>query len=77
VFDNADVEVRSGWAGERCVSRDRKPLIGEVGEGLLCFVAMGSRGFSWAPIAGEMLASHVAGAPEPPQRNVTSIARVF
>jgi tRNA 5-methylaminomethyl-2-thiouridine biosynthesis bifunctional protein len=70
VFDSVKLVAGSGWAGVRCVSRDRLPVVGELAERLCCCVAMGSRGFSWAPLAGETLASLATAAPAPLARTV-------
>ena len=59
-----------GWVGVRCASRDRRPLIGAIAPGLYACLALGSRGFTWAPLAAELLASEIAGAPRPLPRSV-------
>lgn len=70
VFAGETLEAQFGWAGVRCTSRDRLPVIGPVDKGLLCCLAMGSRGFSWAPLAADAVASVIAGAPSPVERTV-------
>ena len=70
VFDHAGVDATTGWAGVRCVSRDRLPVVGEIGQNLFCCVALGSRGFGWAPILSEALAAHITGGPAPLERSV-------
>ncbi len=65
VFDQTNLIARSGWAAMRCASHDRLPVIGAIDSKLLCCLAMGSRGFSWTPLAAETLASLVTGAPLP------------
>ena len=72
VFENASTEIRSGWAGVRCVSRDRVPVVGKILEDVYVNLAMGSRGFTWAPLAGELLASAIAGASCPVERTVVN-----
>jgi tRNA 5-methylaminomethyl-2-thiouridine biosynthesis bifunctional protein len=72
VFENASTDIRSGWAGVRCVSRDRVPVVGEVFEDVYASLAMGSRGFTWAPLAGELLASLLAGESFPVERSVAN-----
>jgi tRNA 5-methylaminomethyl-2-thiouridine biosynthesis bifunctional protein len=57
------------WAEARCTSPDRLPIVGQLAGRLLCCVAMGSRGFSWAPLLAECLASRLAGAPVPLERS--------
>jgi tRNA 5-methylaminomethyl-2-thiouridine biosynthesis bifunctional protein len=50
-----------GWAGTRCTTRDRLPVVGAVSAaqapGLYACTAMGSRGLSFAALCGQ----HVAG----------------
>jgi tRNA 5-methylaminomethyl-2-thiouridine biosynthesis bifunctional protein len=70
LFGADDDLARSAWAGVRCASRDRLPVIGEVDASVACCIAMGSRGFSWSPLAGEAVASLVAGTPAPLERSI-------
>ncbi|RYF40651.1 MAG: FAD-dependent oxidoreductase, partial [Comamonadaceae bacterium] len=57
------------WAGVRCASPDRLPLVGPVDAtghpGLWVSTAMGSRGLSFAVLAGELLAARLHGEPLP------------
>ncbi len=71
VFAVQQLDVGSGWTAVRCASRDRLPVVGEIAPNLYCCIAMGSRGFSWAPLAAEVLASCAAGAPSPLERAVS------
>jgi tRNA 5-methylaminomethyl-2-thiouridine biosynthesis bifunctional protein len=57
------------WADARCTSPDRLPIAGQLAGRLFCCVAMGSRGFGWAPLLAECLASRLAGAPVPLERS--------
>jgi tRNA 5-methylaminomethyl-2-thiouridine biosynthesis bifunctional protein len=72
VFGNADRDRRAGWAGIRCVSRDRVPVVGPVMDGVSACLGMGSRGFGWAPLAGEVLASAIVGASCPLEQSVAT-----
>lgn len=74
-----------GWAGSRCTTRDRIPLVGAAGArhapGIYLCTAMGSRGLSYAAICGQQLAAMITGAqasclPEHLQRAVDA-ARFF
>ena len=69
-FDKSSLVVRSGWAALRCASRDRLPIMGPAVTNLFYCLAMGSRGFSWAPLVSEMLASLVTGDPAPVERTL-------
>lgn len=57
-------ELRA-WAGVRCASTDRRPLVGEVAEGLWASTAMGSRGLTFAALCAELLAARLHGEPAP------------
>jgi tRNA 5-methylaminomethyl-2-thiouridine biosynthesis bifunctional protein len=63
-------EVAGSWVGLRCVSADRRPVMGELQPGLYGCLAFGSRGFTWAPLAGELIASMITGEPLPLERSV-------
>jgi tRNA 5-methylaminomethyl-2-thiouridine biosynthesis bifunctional protein len=53
------------WAGVRCTSSDRRPLVGEVAPGLWLSAAMGSRGLTFAALCGELVAARLHGEPLP------------
>lgn len=57
------------WAGTRCVSHDRLPLVGpahaDASSGLWLSIAMGSRGLSFAALCAELLAARLAAEPYP------------
>lgn len=57
------------WAGVRCASPDRLPLVGALDAarqpGLWLSTAMGSRGLSFAVLCGELLAARLHGEPLP------------
>lgn len=56
------------WAGVRCASADRRPLVGPVpgaAPGLWVSTAMGSRGLSFAALCAELLAARWHGEPLP------------
>jgi tRNA 5-methylaminomethyl-2-thiouridine biosynthesis bifunctional protein len=57
-------ELRA-WAGVRCASTDRRPLVGEVAEGLWVSAAMGSRGLTFAALCAELIAARLHGEPAP------------
>jgi tRNA 5-methylaminomethyl-2-thiouridine biosynthesis bifunctional protein len=57
-------ELRA-WAGVRCASTDRRPLVGEVAEGLWVSAAMGSRGLTFAALCAELFAARLHGEPAP------------
>lgn len=57
------------WAGIRCTSPDRLPLVGPVDPGrrpgLWLCTALGTRGLTWGLLCGELLASELVGDPLP------------
>lgn len=56
------------WAGVRCASGDRRPLVGPVDPaqpGLWVCTALGSRGLSFATLCAELLAARWHGEPLP------------
>jgi tRNA 5-methylaminomethyl-2-thiouridine biosynthesis bifunctional protein len=71
-FDSIEPRSLSHWVGLRCVSRDRRPVLGEIAPGLHACLALGSRGFTWAPLAAELVASVVTGDPLPVERSVAA-----
>jgi tRNA 5-methylaminomethyl-2-thiouridine biosynthesis bifunctional protein len=60
----AQGELRA-WAGVRCASSDRRPLVGEVAPGLWVSTAMGSRGLTFAALCAELLAARLHHEPLP------------
>jgi tRNA 5-methylaminomethyl-2-thiouridine biosynthesis bifunctional protein len=63
----AQLEGRSlhAWAGVRCTSSDRRPLVGEIEPGVWVTTAMGSRGLTFSALAGELLAAQLHDEPLP------------
>lgn len=53
------------WSGVRHASTDRRPLVGEVETGLWVSTALGSRGLTFAALAGEWIAARLHGEPWP------------
>ncbi|HVZ43734.1 MAG TPA: FAD-dependent 5-carboxymethylaminomethyl-2-thiouridine(34) oxidoreductase MnmC [Ramlibacter sp.] len=62
-------EVRA-WAGVRCTSTDRRPLVGRIEEGLWVSTAMGSRGLTFASLCAQLLAARLHGEPLPLERKL-------
>jgi tRNA 5-methylaminomethyl-2-thiouridine biosynthesis bifunctional protein len=64
------------WTGIRCASTDRRPLVGPVDAalrpGLWLSTAMGSRGLTFAALAGELIAAQVHGEPLPLARQLAA-----
>lgn len=53
------------WAGVRCTSSDRRPLVGELAPGLFITTAMGSRGLTFSLLAAELLTARLHAEPLP------------
>lgn len=67
----------SGWAGWRAVVAGRLPVIGEMpgSPGLWLACAFGSRGFTWAALAGDVIASRLHGEPQILERDLLAAVR--
>lgn len=66
------------WAGVRCASTDRRPLVGEIEPGLWVSTAMGSRGLTFAALCAELVAARLHGEPLPVEArlaNALDVAR--
>ena len=65
LFERGELEA---WAGVRCASSDRRPLVGprdaEAPGGIWLCTAMGSRGLSFAALCAELLAARWHGEPK-------------
>ncbi len=61
-----------GWAGWRASVSDRLPVIGPIegAPGLWLACAFGSRGLSWSPLAGDLIAAQLDGEPLPLEREL-------
>ncbi len=68
-LDPAQLDGRVAF---RAVVPDRLPMIGSMGNGLFGSFAYGSRGFLWASLAGEMIASMLEGEPLPVERRLAA-----
>jgi tRNA 5-methylaminomethyl-2-thiouridine biosynthesis bifunctional protein len=61
-----DADAVRSWAGVRCATPDRLPLVGRSSlPGLWLCTAMGSRGLTLAPLCGELLAAELHAEPLP------------
>jgi tRNA 5-methylaminomethyl-2-thiouridine biosynthesis bifunctional protein len=67
-----DPEKLEGRVAFRAVARDRLPLVGPLGNGLLGAFAYGSRGLLWASLAGEIIASMLECEPLPVERKLAA-----
>ncbi|WP_053076547.1 FAD-dependent 5-carboxymethylaminomethyl-2-thiouridine(34) oxidoreductase MnmC [Caenimonas sp. SL110] len=61
-FTNRSVRA---WAGVRCASSNRRPLVGQVQPGLWLSTAMGSRGLTFCVLCAEVLAAQLHDEPLP------------
>jgi len=55
--------------GRRASLPDRRPLAGRVGPGIWTLGGLGARGFTLAPLLGDMLAADIMGRPVPMPRD--------
>jgi tRNA 5-methylaminomethyl-2-thiouridine biosynthesis bifunctional protein len=61
------INTWQGRASLRALPRDSMPLVGEISKmtGVYALTGMGSKGFSFAPLCAEFLASHILAEPLP------------
>jgi tRNA 5-methylaminomethyl-2-thiouridine biosynthesis bifunctional protein len=65
VAAQVDASRMQSWAGVRCTSTDRRPLVGEVRPGVWASTAMGSRGLTFCILAAETIAARLHDEPLP------------
>jgi tRNA 5-methylaminomethyl-2-thiouridine biosynthesis bifunctional protein len=69
-----DPAMLRGRVGFRTVTHDRLPLVGMLrpsdGQGLFACLGLASRGLTWAPLLGEIVACQVTGEPLPIERDM-------
>jgi tRNA 5-methylaminomethyl-2-thiouridine biosynthesis bifunctional protein len=74
-----DIDETRAWAGVRCVSSDRLPLVGPLNDaklpGLWVCTALGSRGLSFAVLCGELLAAWLHAEPLPIEKRLAQSLR--
>lgn len=71
----APVFTRGGvraWAGVRCASWDRRPLVGQLEPGLAVSTAMGSRGLTFAMLCAQVLAAGLHDEPLPVEQRLAA-----
>jgi tRNA 5-methylaminomethyl-2-thiouridine biosynthesis bifunctional protein len=69
-------EHAQGWAGIRCATPNRLPLVMPLAAaGLWLCTGMGSRGLSFAALCGELLAAQLHGEPLPLERRLAQAMR--
>jgi tRNA 5-methylaminomethyl-2-thiouridine biosynthesis bifunctional protein len=64
-FTEGNSASLKGRVGFRTVAPDRLPLAGQIGDGLYCLLALGSRGLIWSALGAELVASALEGEPLP------------
>ncbi|HUR90795.1 MAG TPA: tRNA (5-methylaminomethyl-2-thiouridine)(34)-methyltransferase MnmD [Ramlibacter sp.] len=72
VASQVHAQPMRAWAGVRCTSRDRRPLVGEVESHLWVTTAMGSRGLTFCVLAAELIAARLHGEPLPVETRLAS-----
>jgi tRNA 5-methylaminomethyl-2-thiouridine biosynthesis bifunctional protein len=70
----ASFDESQAWAGVRCVSPDRLPIVGPLDDaalpGLWVCTALGSRGLSFAVLCGELMAAWLHAEPLPIEKRL-------
>ena len=64
------MEVVESWVGVRYATLDRMPHVGFVGNNEYALTGFGSKGFTWGPLASEMLVSELLGLSCPVERSL-------
>ncbi len=76
----AEAEIRSGWAGLRCITPDERPILGPLPDydGLYIAAGFSGHGITMAPFTGEFLMREITGNPlEETERAPFLAARFF
>jgi tRNA 5-methylaminomethyl-2-thiouridine biosynthesis bifunctional protein len=63
-------EVIESWVGVRYAAHDRMPHVGPVGDNEYLLTGFGSKGFTWGPLASEMIVSELLGLSCPVERSL-------
>ena len=66
----AQETVTEAWVGVRYATHDRMPHVGAVTPGLYALTGLGAKGFTWGPLAAEVLVSELLGLSCPVERSV-------
>ncbi|MDA0237561.1 MAG: FAD-dependent oxidoreductase, partial [Proteobacteria bacterium] len=66
----AQETVTEAWVGVRYATYDRMPHVGVVGPGLYALTGLGAKGFTWGPLAAEVLVSELLGLSCPVERSL-------
>ena len=53
--------ARQVWSASRCITKDRHPVVGSLGDGLHVLAGLGSRGFTHAPLLAGHLVARMLG----------------
>ena len=69
-YRGAQETVTDAWVGVRYATHDRMPHVGFVDDGLYALTGLGSRGFTWGPLAAEVLVSELLGLSCPVERSL-------
>ena len=75
-LDTSAMDLRN-WAGVRCTTHDRLPVVGPLLEapGVHVLTALGSRGITLGLLCADVLASHICGEPLPIDPAVAHLLR--
>ena len=63
-------KVIESWVGVRYAAHDRMPHVGPVGDNEYLLTGFGSKGFTWGPLASEMIVSELLGLSCPVERSL-------
>jgi glycine/D-amino acid oxidase-like deaminating enzyme len=63
-------KVIESWVGVRYATHDRMPHVGPAGNNEYVLTGFGSKGFTWGPLASEMIVSELLGLSCPVERSL-------
>lgn len=67
---SSDYRVLESWAGVRYATHDRMPHVGRLAQSAYALTGFGSKGFTWAPLATEIIVSEILGLSCPIERSL-------
>ncbi|MBA4740881.1 MAG: tRNA (5-methylaminomethyl-2-thiouridine)(34)-methyltransferase MnmD [Burkholderiales bacterium] len=62
--------VTESWVGVRYATYDRMPHVGSLSQGVYALTGLGSKGFTWGPLAAEVIVSELLGLSCPVERSI-------
>lgn len=77
LFSGVDMTQITGRVSQRSTTPDRNPVMGFLSEKIYTLGALGARGFTLAPLLGDMLAADILGRPNTMERQIRNLLDPF